>query len=321
MVRFTFSLLLLVTLPALAGHPADDMKHTDPAAAVYRIQVVGGGQVADGSAVLIAPGRLLTACHVTRRAGSIKVGRDELKWTAYPVATDIEHDLCVLAVPELSAAAPAAIGPTDSLRLSDRVTTAGYRRGGRLDISHGEIKGLHAQDGAFVLQVSAPFDHGESGGGLFDTAGRLIGFIGFKAVAGGDFHYALPLAWAGDEIPGQASAAPYNTPIHKLAFWERSDREKPLFLLAASLEANRDWKALQGVAQEWVIADANNPASWFCLGRVLTKLKRPQAAALAFGQAATLLPSSTGTSDLPGTPDKVADVVFRLVSLESAAVQ
>lgn len=321
MVRLPCSLLLLLTFPALAVQAADDAKRTDLAAAVYRIQVLGGGHVADGSAVLIAPGRLLTACHVTRRAGSIKVGRDELKWSAYPVATDVEHDLCILAVPELSAAVPAEIGPTETLRLSDRVIAAGYRRGGKLDISHGEIKGLHAQDGAFVMQVSAPFDHGESGGGLFDAAGRLIGIIGFKAVAGGDFHYALPLAWAGDEIPGQASATPYDTPAHTLAFWERSNTEKPLFLLAASLEANRDWKALQGVAHEWVLAEANNPASWFCLGRVLTKLNRPQAAALAFGQAATLLPSSTGNSDLPSTPDKVADVIFRLVSLAPAAVQ
>ena len=321
MVRIPCSLLLLLTFPALAAQTADEVKRTDLASAVYRVQVLGGGHVADGSAVLIAPGRLLTACHVTRRAGSIKVGRDELKWTAYPVATDVEHDLCILAVPELSAAVPAEIGPTETLRLSDRVTAAGYRRGGKLDISHGEIKGLHAQDGAFVLQVSAPFEHGESGGGLFDTAGRLIGIIGFKAVAGGDFHYALPLAWAGDEIPGQTSGAPYDTRVHKLAFWERPDAEKPLFLLAASLEANRDWKALQGVAQEWVLAEAKNPVSWFCLGRVLTKLKRPQAAALAFGQATTLLPSSTGTPDLPGTPDKVADVVFRLVSLEPSAVQ
>ena len=315
MLRLPFLLLLLLTFPALGVHAADQGTHRDPAAAVYKIRAVGGGHVTDGSAVLIAPGRLLTACHVTRRAESIRVGRAELKWPAYPVVTDIEHDLCVLAVPGLSAATPAAIGPTEKLRLSDPVIAAGYPRGGKLDVSHGEIKGLHAHDGASVLQVSAPFDHGQSGGGLFDAAGRLIGIIGFKAVAGGNFHYALPLAWAGEAIPGQAPATMGGS-ARENAFWDRPNAEKPLFLRAASLEANRDWKALHGVAQEWVTADKNNPASWLCLGRILTRLKLDQAAALAFRQAASLLPSLAGKSDPASPPAKVTEVALESVSLD-----
>ena len=95
----------------------------------------------------------------------------------------------------------------------------------------------------------------------------------------------------------------------------------PLFLLAASLEANRDWKALHGVAQEWVTADQNNPASWLCLGRILTRLKRDQAAAQAFRQAATLLPPLAGKSDLPGPPVKVAEMAFQSASLDRPASQ
>ena len=320
MLRLPFSILLLLTFPALGAHAADHGTQPDPAAAVYKIRVIGGGHVTDGSAVLIAPGRLLTACHVTRRAGSIRVGREDLKWPAYPALTDIEHDLCVLAVPGLSAATPAAIGPTEQLRLSDPVIAAGYPRGGKLDVSHGEIKGLHAHDGASVLQVSAPFEHGQSGGGLFDAAGRLIGIIGFKAVAGGNFHYALPLAWAGDAIPGQAATTTAHR-LHEQAFWQRPSAQKPLFLLAASLEANRDWKALHGVAQEWVIADGNNPASWLCLGRILARLKRDQAAAHAFGQAADLLLSLAGKLDLPSPPVEVAEVAFQSVSQDRPATQ
>jgi serine protease Do len=316
MLRLPFSFLLLLTFPALGMHAADHGTQTDPAAAVYKIRVLRGGQVADGSAVLIAPGQLLTACHVTRRAESIRVGREDLKWLALPAVSDIEHDLCVLAVPGLSAATPAAIGPTENLRLSDPVIAAGYPRGGKLGVSHGEIKGLHAHDGASVLQVSATFDHGQSGGGLFDAAGRLIGIIGFKAVAGGNFHYALPLAWAGNAIPGQTSAITTDGRIHEKAFWERPNAEKPLFLRAASLEANRDWKALHGVAQEWVTADENNPASWLCLGRILTKLKRDKAAAQAFVQAAALLPPFAGESDLPSAPVELAPVAFRSVNLD-----
>ena len=309
MFRLPFSVLLLFAIPAFGAHAEDHGIQPDPAAAVYKIRVTGGGHVADGSAVLIAPGRLLTACHVTRRAESIKVGHEDLKWLAYPMMTDIQHDLCVLSVPELFAATPAAIGPTEVLRLSDPVIAVGYSRGGRRNVSHGKIKGLHALDGASVLQVSAPFDHGHSGGGLFDAAGRLIGIIGFKAVAGGDYHYALPLAWAGDAIPGQPSATT-DRRIHEQAFWQRSVASMPLFLRAASLEASRDWKALQGVAQEWVTADEYNPASWLCLGRILVRVKLDQAAALAFGQAAALLPSPAEISDMPSPPVKVTEAAF-----------
>jgi len=320
MLRLPFLLFLLLTFPALGVHAADNGTQPDPGAAVFRIRGMGGGYVSDGSAVLIARGRLLTACHVIRRAESIRVGREDLKWLAHPAMMDIEHDLCVLAVPELSDATPAEIGPTAQLLVSDPVIAAGYPRGGKLAITYGEIKGLHAYDGASVLQVSTAFDHGQSGGGIFDAAGRLIGIIGFKAVAGGNFHYALPLAWAGDEIPGQVAA----TPVHHLdeqAFWQRPGAEMPLFLRAASLEADRNWEALQGVAQQWVIADENNPASWLCLGRILTRFKHDLAAGLAFEHAAALLPPPAAESDQPSPPAKVAEVAFRSVTLDRRARQ
>jgi serine protease Do len=320
MLRPTVLLLWFLALSPLCAHAADNGTHPDPGAAVYKIRVAGGGHVTDGSAVLIAPGRLLTACHVTRRAETIRVGREDLKWRAYLTMTDIEHDLCALAVPELSGATPAAIGRTEQLRLGEPVIAAGYPRGGKLDIGTGEIKGLHAYSGASVIQVSTPFDHGQSGGGLFDRAGRLIGIIGFKAVAGGNFHYALPLAWAGDAIPGQA-AIPAITKQREQAFWQRPGEEMPLFLRAASLEANRNWEALQGVAQQWVIADEANPASWLCLGRILTRLKRDQAAARAFGQAAALLPAFAEKSEQSSPPVKATEVAFRSVSLDQRARQ
>jgi serine protease Do len=319
MLRPTVLLLSFLALPALCAHAADNGLQPDPGAAVYKIRVAGSRHVTDGSAVLIAPGRLLTACHVTRRAESIRVGREDWKWIAYPAMTDIEHDLCTLAVPGLSDATPAAIGPTEQLHLGEPVIAVGYPRGGKLDVRHGEIKGLHTYDGASVLQVSALFDHGQSGGGLFDAAGRLVGIIGFKSVAGGDFQYALPLAWAGDAIPGQAAITTF-TQQSEQAFWQRPNAKKPLFLLAASLEASREWQALFGVAQEWVIADENNPASWLCLGRILTRFKRDQAAARAFGQAAALLPSPlAGRPEQSSPPVKATEVALRSVGLDQRA--
>jgi serine protease Do len=291
MSRFPFFLLISLALPALIAQAANDGMQITPAAAVYKLRVKRAGQVADGSAVLVAPGRLLTACHVTSGAESIKAGREETTWRAYPARTDIDHDLCVLSVAELSSARPAVIGPIEGLRLGEPVRAIGYPRGGRLDVTYGEVKGLHPYDDANVLQVSAAFDHGQSGGGLFDAAGRLIGIIGFKAVAGGDFNYALPLAWAADSIPGQPAIS-VAFPPREQAFWQRpNEAQRPLFLRAASLEANRNWEALRNVAREWVSTDAYNPTSWLCLGRAYHKLGHNQSAALAFAQAESLMPT------------------------------
>ena len=301
MFALNFLLLLLLTISPLIAQAAEYDPNLDRSLAVYRIRATGSGWVSDGSAVLVAAGRLLTACHTIRQAESITAGRSELEWPAHPISVDVEHDLCVLAVPQLLAAKPVVVGPTQQMRLGDRVIAAGYPGGGRLQITHGEIKGLHAHEGALVLQTSAAFSHGQSGGGIFDDAGRLIGIIGFKALAGGNFQYGLPLAWAGDAIPGQTSAS-IPPDFHDLAFWERPSEARPLFLRAASLEANRNWKQLVGVAQQWVKADETNPASWLCLGRTMTRLKRGQAAARAFARAAALEPSLVGTPDLPPLP-------------------
>lgn len=311
--------LLLVVCPTL-GVQAAQTSATDPAASVYKIRVKRAGNIADGSAVLIAPGRLLTACHVTRGAQSINAGREEIQWQAYPLTSDIEHDLCVLSVPDLSTALPATIGAPEDLRVGEPVIAVGYPHGGRRGEISGEIKGLHAFDGGTILQVSAAFAHGQSGGGVFDASGRLIGIIGFKTRAGGDFNFALPLAWAGDAIPGQA-ALPADRTQAQQAFWQRPASQRPLFLRAASLEADRNWEKLLGVAQEWVAADDFNPASWLCLGRALTKLKHEQAAARAFARAESLLPSPEGTQSSSIASVKLADAALALPEFSHPARQ
>ena len=290
-------LLMLATFCAQAAERVFDVSG-EAFAAVYRIIAVdGNGHARNGSAVLIAPGKLVTACHVTRDAKSITVKHDGKRWDAHFVSGDFEHDLCFLSVQELSRAAAVQSGFPEELRLGDPVIAVGYPRGGRLSVTHGRIKGLHNHDGAQVLQVSSPFDHGQSGGALFDANGRLIGITAFKAVAGGSFHFALPLAWvqrADVAATGQGFAG-------EPAFWERARAKQPLYLRAASLEADRKWQALSGVAEEWTAVDSGNPASWLCLGRALSRLKRIADSTYAFEQAIALEPQlpASAVAQLP----------------------
>lgn len=287
-------LLVGLWLPMAGGGAAD----TDPGLmslpidAVFRIRAFDpSGLVIDGSAVLVAAGKLITTCHVTRSARSIEVIRDGRVWPARPSFTDIEHDLCVLFVPDLVDAIPADFAPAEPPKLGDPVFAVGYPRGGEVTISSGQIKGLYNFDEGRLVQVSAPFDHGQSGGAIFSKEGKLIGITAFKAVLGGDFHFALPLSWIKSGILSSEVGGTRKT-NGAMAFWERPRRGQPLPLQAASLEADGKWEALSNVAQKWVVVDSENACSWLTLGRALSRLGRHEDAARAFRQATELDPSS-----------------------------
>ena len=276
---------------AAANVEASEMAAPAPAdlgAAVFKLSAVGAtGKVKGGSAVLVAPGKLLTTCHVTRDAELIQVHRGDAKLPAKPDVVDIEHDLCVLSAPDLPDSVPVEVAMQGDLKIGDGVVAVGYPRSGKLALSKGKLKALHRYGAVRVLQVSAPFDQGQSGGALFDGMGRLVGITAFKTVSGGDFHFALAFDGINEGVFARQASAP-DSGTHKTAFWERAHRAQPLFLRAASLEADRDWHALLGVAQEWTVSDATNSASWLALSRALSSLKREPDAALARLRAGAL---------------------------------
>jgi len=136
--------------------------------------------VAQGSAVVIAPGRLVTSCHVVDRGGSIFVSRreDKVSERARLVNKNAEADLCELDVLQPKAVFDKAveIAPPDSLRIGDPVYAIGSPRGMELTISNGIVSATREARGNIkVVQTTAPFSPGSSGGGLFDGKGRLVG--------------------------------------------------------------------------------------------------------------------------------------------------
>jgi len=261
----------------------------DLGASVFKLSARDGtGKLKVGSAVLVAPGKLLTTCHVARDAESLQVHRGDARLTAKPNFVDIEHDLCVLSAPDLLESVPAEVATPGDLKVGDEVIAVGYPRGGKLAVSKGRLKALHRYGAVRVLQVSAPFDQGQSGGALFDGTGRLVGITAFKTLSGGDFHFALAFDNINEEVLSRQATVP-DSAGQKTAFWERARHAQPIFLRAASLEADGDWQALLGVAQEWTTLDATNSTAWLALWRALSSLKRERDADLALLRAAALV--------------------------------
>ena len=208
-----------------------------PEASVVKIRAVASdGEVKFGSAVVVAPGHLATACHVTRQATTIEISQGSERWLASTQAGSVVHDLCMLTVEDLKLPA-VRMRRAQDLTQGERVVAAGFEHGGAaLVTAIGTVKNLYRYDEGMVIRTSAAFDFGSSGGGLFDEAGNLVGLLAFKARTGTDLRFALPSEWL---APGSAVVAkfePIDPASTASAFWERTATNRPAFLGVALRE-------------------------------------------------------------------------------------
>lgn len=161
-----------------------------------------------GSAVVIAPGRLVTNCHVLAKASSFVVKKDNVTYGATLELPDPARDLCQIKVANF--AAPAVVlAPAGSARVGQRVYAIGNPRGLENTLSEGLLSGLRGGVGgeseARLLQTTAAISPGSSGGGLFDSEGRLLGITSFAARDGGSLNFAMPVEFLA-ELPTRAKA-------------------------------------------------------------------------------------------------------------------
>lgn len=261
---------LLWTATATADEP-------DWVELVHQVVVTRADGVEElGSAVPLAGGRLVTNCHVLRDAARIEVRVGGAARQARTDLRDAYRDLCFLILPG-HRAEPMPMIDLGETRVGMEVVAVGYP-GGKFAVSPGKIIGLHhcECDGGKVIQTSAHFDRGASGGGLFDRQGRLVGILTFKAKAGGNFHFALPVGWLRHvAVDGLESIT--NTS----SFWEQPGRESGYFLAACDLGAQKKWHPLKRLGQEWTRQEPNNPEAWMALGRAFRGMGQTQQAAEA----------------------------------------
>ncbi|MBI5330454.1 MAG: trypsin-like peptidase domain-containing protein [Betaproteobacteria bacterium] len=278
-------LLLVIVLPWGAAVLA---QQPDWSARVFKLTVTRvDGATELGSAVPLGGEKLVTNCHVLRQAARIEVRLGDADRLALSDQRDAYRDMCFLTLPGLRAP-PMPMIDIGATRVGMEVMAAGYSSG-ELAIGKGRIVGLHhcECDGGKIIQTSAAFDRGASGGGLFDTQGRLTGVLTFKAKSGGNFHFALPVGWL------RHAAIPPVTPAGtgEDSFWERPGRESGYFLAACDLGAQRKWQALTHLAREWTQQEPNNPEAWMALGRALKGMGQNEAAVAPL-QRALLLDST-----------------------------
>ncbi len=168
------------------------------------------------------------------------------------------------------------------MKVGERAYAVGAPEGLELTLSEGLVSGLREVDDVRVIQTSAPISHGSSGGGLFDSEGRLIGVTTFFLKEGQNLNFALPGEWVlglGEESAAHFLASASGSQLEEAKKW--SDKGLSAYLNENYGEAVDSYK-------EAVRLDPEDSTAWFRLGEAQQELKRDEDAVKSFQQATRL---------------------------------
>ena len=163
---------------------------------------------------MTASNELVTNKHVVDDGLAFRIHQNGKTWAALITHIDSRHDLCRLRVEGLNGK-PVSVRISSTLAIGERVYAIGAPEGLELTLSEGLISGLREIDGTRVVQTSAAISPGSSGGGLFDSQGRLIGITTFYAKEGQNLNFALPaelIASLGDHPVSEEAIHPKENP-------------------------------------------------------------------------------------------------------------
>jgi serine protease Do len=281
----TLAAPLLMFAPP-GGAAMDFELYAKLASTVMKIEAYNpNGSTSIGSAVMVAPGKLVTNCHVTKYARSIQVIKSGRRWDAEQQQSDVEHDLCLLSVP--IGTVPVAQLGNSKLKVGQQVYAIGYINGLGPRLSRGKIRALYDYDGGKVIQSTTPFKSGASGGGLFDEQGQLVGVVTFMSRLDQTYHFSLPVSWVERslEMSNLQNVAPLP---EEFAFWQQPYDREPYFLQAAALEADDRWSEMLQLAEKWSADESRNADSWLTLGKAYHHLQQYDQAIAAFRKAIAL---------------------------------
>ena len=149
----------------------------------------GGQQVLSGAGsgvILTTDGYIVTNYHVVEGAQQITVTlHDDSTYTATVVGSDQQSDIALLKI-DATGLTPAVLGDSDSVQVGEVVIAVGNPMGTLGGtVTDGIVSALNRDisvegNEMTLMQTSAAISPGNSGGGLFNTNGELIGIVNAK---------------------------------------------------------------------------------------------------------------------------------------------
>lgn len=173
----------LVSRPPVVVAPVSKALVVDVRGPVRLIVNTTGG---NGSVVVLKPGVVLTAKHVSGSGGDLYIEPEHIKATL--IRESLKSDLAILSAPGIGCpcAAVASFGP----KVDDTVVVVGFPLNPMVQVqvlTEGKIHGVTER--GYVTTASATF--GNSGGGVF-FGGKLVGILSSLPMQGDGMFGGVP---------------------------------------------------------------------------------------------------------------------------------
>ncbi|MBI3394131.1 MAG: tetratricopeptide repeat protein [Nitrospirae bacterium] len=227
------------------------------------------GQIdGEGSGVVVAPGLVITNCHVVQEASAIRVRSGDKEFNSSVMLWDAQRDLCRLEVSGLAAPTVRIRGYRD-VQAGESVYAVGNPLGFGLSVSAGIVSAIGRFRGEPQVFTSAPISPGSSGGGLFDSQGRLIGVTTRLFSGAQNLNVALPADWI-TELPQRGAPARKATVV--------AGPDPDWLAQAESLRTSAQWTKLAEWARSWRETYPTSAEAGAFLGLALSNMRQLQEA-------------------------------------------
>lgn len=264
-------------LTTLALTPSQVFDKVKDSVVVVKTLNEEGDAISQGSGVLLPSGKIATNCHVVKNGVRFQVGRGQNLAPATFFAGDEDKDICLLQADKITGT-PTQLGTAATLKVGEAVYAIGAPKGLELSLSDGIVSALRGGMPP-LIQTTAAISPGSSGGGLFDSEGRLVGLTTLYIDDGQSLNFAMPVEWLNDIKPGKKTASKQRGEIDWLT-------------RAAKLEGIKNWSTLLDWGMQWVRADPESAHAWFFIGDAYQGLKQLDQAIAAYRQALRINPEN-----------------------------
>lgn len=208
-----------------------------------------------GSGVVVKKDHIVTNCHVIADAQGINVNKYGNSYVPDAIIADWKNDICILKFKYLGLD-PVKLSSNKSLEYETKVFGKSY--GGNTVKPHtsfGRIKGIYQLNNFKVIQSSAWFAMGASGGGLFNYKGELLAITTFKTAGNTAFYYSMPVEIIKEMLANGKETSLTIQP--ELPFWDAPPKNQPYFMQVIGPMKKNSWGTLKKITLEWLQESPN----------------------------------------------------------------
>ena len=263
MFKKLFLLSMLLPVTSFSTPSVEVLFNTNPS--VVKVHVANDkGNHGVGSGVVVAKNYIVTNCHVIANSQGIHVTKYGVSYSPDALIADWKSDLCILKFKFLELK-PVKMKKTADVEYETDVFTKSYGgNSARPGSSFGTVKAKFDFDGHQIIQSSASFMLGASGGGIFNYQGELLGITTFKTPGRSAFYYSMPVEIIEEMLTKGEEVSITTAP--ERAFWDQPEEDQPYFMQVVSALNKKDWNKLKIISEDWVKSEPEADESNFHLG-------------------------------------------------------